>query len=152
MSLRSERLAEIREHIKAESSHDMQALLAGMTSDCFNDVAAVPKPFRGPKRVAERYRNHWAGFPDFKVRVKRLLAVGENTIVTENEWSGTHRGKFLGYAPTGKYVRVRALVVWHFKGKRLWGETVFFDMGGLLQKMGARISIPRNRRKSKRRH
>lgn len=56
MSLRSERLAEIREHIKAESSHDMQALLAGMTSDCFNDVAAVPKPFRGPKRVAERYR------------------------------------------------------------------------------------------------
>ena len=57
MSLRSQRLAEIREHIKAESSHDMKALLAGMTGDCFNDVAAVPKPFRGPKRVAERYRN-----------------------------------------------------------------------------------------------
>lgn len=151
MSLRSERLAEIREHIKAESSHDMQALLAGMTSDCFNDVAAVPKPFRGPKRVAERYRKHWEGFPDFKVRVKRLLAVGENTIVTENEWSGTHLGKFLGYSPTGKYVRVRALVVWHFKGKKLWGETVFFDVGSLLKKIGARISIPRNRRKAKRR-
>ena len=145
MSLRSQRLAEIREHIKAESSHDMKALLAGMTSDCFNDVAAVPKPFRGPKRVAERYRKHWAGFPDFKVRVKRLLAVGENTIVTENEWSGTHLGKFLGYPPTGKYVRVRALVVWHFKGTRLWGETVFFDMGSLLKKIGARIAIPRNR-------
>jgi hypothetical protein len=47
---------------------------------------------------------------------------------------------------------VRALVVWHFKGKRLWGETVFFDMGSLLKKIGARISIPRNRRKAKRRH
>src|SRR6516165_2058673 len=151
MTLRSQRLAEIREHIKAESSHDMKALLAGMTSDCFNDVAAVPKPFRGPKRVAERYRKHWAGFPDFKVRVKRLLAVGESTIVTENEWSGTHLGKFLGYPPTGKYVRVRALVVWHFKGKRLWGETVFFDMGSLLKRIGARISIPRNRRRTKRR-
>ena len=151
MSLRSQRLAEIREHIKAESSHDMKALLAGMTSDCFNDVAAEPKPFRGPKRVAERYRKHWAGFPDFKVRVKRLLAVGEDAIVTENEWSGTHLGNFLGYPPTGKYVRVRALVVWHFKGKRLWGETVFFDMGGLLKKIGARITIPRNRREAKRR-
>jgi steroid delta-isomerase-like uncharacterized protein len=136
---------------KAESSHDMKALLAGMTSDCFNDVAAVPKPFRGPKRVAERYQKHWAGFPDFKVRVKRLLAVGENAIVTENEWSGTHLGNFLGYPPTGKYVRVRALVVWHFKGKRLWGETVFFDMGGLLKKICARITIPRNRREAKRR-
>ena len=151
MTLRNQRLAEIREHIKAESSHNMKALLAGMTSDCFNDVAAVPKPFRGPKRVAERYRKHWAGFPDFKVRVKRLLAVGENTIVTENEWSGTHLGKFLGYPPTGKYVKVRALVVWHFKGKRLWGETVFFDMGRVLNKIGARITIPRNRRKAKRR-
>ena len=151
MSLRSQRLAEIREHIKAESSHDMKALLAGMTGDCFNDVAAVPKPFRGPKRVAERYRKHWAGFPDFRVRVKRLLAVGENTIVTENEWSGTHLGKFLGYPPTGKYVRVRALVVWHFKGRRLWGETVFFDMGRLLKKIGARVTIPRNRREAKRR-
>src|SRR5215510_2469319 len=63
----------------------------------------------------------------------------------------THRGKFLGYPPTGKYVKVRALVVWHFKGKKLWGETVFFDMGSLLKRIGARISIPRNRRRTKRR-
>src|ERR1700751_2559996 len=88
MSLRSQRLAEIREHIKAESSHDMNALLAGMTSDCFNDVAAVPKPFRGPKRVAERYRKHWAGFPDFTVRVKRLLAVGENATLPKMSGAG----------------------------------------------------------------
>jgi steroid delta-isomerase-like uncharacterized protein len=151
MSLRSQRLAEIREHIKAESTHDMKALLAGMTSDCFNDVASVPKPFRGAKRVAERYRKHWAGFPNFKVRVRRLLAVGTDTIVTENEWSGTHLGKFLGYPPTGKHVKVRALVVWHFKGKRLWGETVFFDMGRVLKEIGARITFPRKRRRATRR-
>jgi steroid delta-isomerase-like uncharacterized protein len=151
MSLRAQRLAEIREHIKAESTHNMEALLEGMTGDCFNDVASVPKPFRGPKRVAERYSKHWAGFPDFKVRVKRWLAMGDDTIVTENEWSGTHLGKFLGYPPTGKHVKVRALVVWHFKGKRLWGETVFFDMGMILKKIGARITIPRRWRKTKQR-
>jgi len=151
MSLREERLAEIRKHIKAESTHDMKALLKGMTEDCFNDVASVAKPFVGPKRVAERYRKHWAGFPDFKVRVKRLLAVGDDTIVTENEWSGTHLGTFLGYPPTGKRVKVRALVVWHFKGKRLWGETVFFDVGMILKKIGARITIPRRPSKEPRR-
>jgi len=135
MTLRSQRLAEIREHIKAESSHDMKALLAGMTSDCFNDVAAVPKPFRGPKRVAERYQQHWAGFPDFKVRVKRLLAVGENTIVTENEWSGTHLGKFLGHPPTGKYVKVRALVVWHSKGRGFGEKQSFSTWADFLKKL-----------------
>lgn len=148
MSLREQRFAEIREHVVAESTQNIEALLKGMTKDCFNDVASVPKPFKGPKKVAERYRKHWAGFPDFKVRVKRVLAVSDDTIVTENEWSGTHLGTFLGYAPTGKHVRVRALVVWHFKGKRLWGETVFFDMGLILKKIGARITIPRKRRGS----
>src|SRR5262249_25002939 len=88
------------------------------------------------------YRKYWAGFPDFKVRVKRLLAVGENTIVTENECSGTHLGKFLCYPPTGKYVRLLALGVWHFKGKRLRVETVFFDMARVLKKIGDRITIP----------
>ena len=62
MSLREQRFAEIREHIKAESTQDIEALVKGMTSDCFNDIASVPKPFKGPKRVAERYRKHWAGF------------------------------------------------------------------------------------------
>jgi len=116
MRIPKRRLAVLREHINAESSHDMKALLEGMTSDCFNDVVCVSKPFVGPKRVAERYRKHWAGFPDFKVRVKRFLAADEKSIVTENEWRGTHLGKFLGLEPTGKRVRVRALVVWHFKG------------------------------------
>ena len=149
MSLRAQRLAEIREHIKAESTHDMKALLDGMTRDCFNDVAAIAKPFVGSRRVAERYSKHWAGFPDFRVRVKRLLAVDNRAIVTENEWSGTHLGTFLGYPATGKRVKVRALVVWHFKGKKLWGETVFFDMGMILKKIGARITIPRGRRKAR---
>ena len=147
MRIPKRRLAVLQEHINAESSHDMRALLDGMTSDCFNDVASVPKPFVGPKKVAERYRKHWAGFPDFKVRVKRILAADEKCIVTENEWSGTHLGKFLGLPPTGKRVRVRALVVWHFKGNKLWGETVFFDMGSIQKQVGAKVTAPAAHRK-----
>jgi steroid delta-isomerase-like uncharacterized protein len=139
MRIPKKRLAVLREHIKAESTHNMEELLAGMTADCFNDVCCVPKPFVGPKRVAERYRNHWAGFPDFKVRVKRFLAADDKSIVTENEWSGTHRGAFLGLQPSGKHVRVRALVVWHFRGNKLWGETVFFDLGSIQKQIGAKV-------------
>ena len=140
MRIPKKRLAVLREHINAESSHDMKALLEGMTSDCFNDVVCVSKPFVGPKRVAERYRKHWAGFPDFKVRVKRFLAADEKSIVTENEWRGTHLGKFLGLEPTGRRVRVRALVVWHFRGNKLRGETVFFDMGSIQKQLGVKVA------------
>jgi steroid delta-isomerase-like uncharacterized protein len=142
------RMATLSEHIRAESAHDMAGVLHGFTGKCFNDIACVPKPFVGRKQVAERYRKHWEGFPDFKVRVRRLLAVDDKCIVTENEWTGTHCGTFMGLRPTGKRVRVRALVVWHFKGDKLLGETVFFDMGSIQRQIGARVTTPRRRKRA----
>ena len=78
MKVSEKRMAVLRDHIRAESGHDMQALLAGMTSDCFNDVVGVAKPFVGPEQTAERYRKHWEGFPDFTVRVRRILCSDES--------------------------------------------------------------------------
>jgi steroid delta-isomerase-like uncharacterized protein len=143
MKISAERMAVLREHVRAESEHAIDVLLAGMTSDCFNDVAGVPRPFMGPEQTAERYRKHWEGFPDFTVRVRRVLCVDESCVVTENEWRGTHLGTFLDWPATGKPVRMRAIVVWHFKGDELWGETIFFDNVSLLQQIGAKIDIPR---------
>ena len=77
MLVSAKRMAVLREHIRAESEHDMDALLGGMTPDCFNDVVGVPKPFVGPEQTAERYRKHWEGFPDFTVRVRRVLCADE---------------------------------------------------------------------------
>ncbi len=142
MKISEKRMAVLREHIRAESEHDMEALIAGMTADCFNDVVGVAKPFVGPEQTAERYRKHWEGFPDFSVRVRRIICCDESCVVTENEWRGTHLGTFLGWPATGKPVRMRALVVWHFKGDELWGETVFFDNASLLKQIGASIDIP----------
>jgi steroid delta-isomerase-like uncharacterized protein len=142
MQISAKRLETLREHIRAESEHDMETLIKGMTTDCFNDVAGSPKPFVGPEQTAERYRKHWEGFPDFSVRVRRVLCSDENTVVTENEWRGTHLGTFLGWPATGKPVRMRAIVVWHFKGDDLWCETVFFDNASLLKQIGATIDVP----------
>jgi hypothetical protein len=64
----------------------MDALIGGMTQDCFNDVVGAPEPFVGPAQTAERYRKHWEGFPDFAVRVRRILCADESCVVTENVW------------------------------------------------------------------
>jgi steroid delta-isomerase-like uncharacterized protein len=135
-------MAILREHVRAESEHDIDALIGGMTPDCFNDVVGVLEPFVGPLQTAERYRKHWEGFPDFTVRIRRILCADEWCVVTENEWRGTHLGTFLGWPATGKSVRMRAIVVWHFKGDALWGETIFFDNASLLKQIGVQIEIP----------
>src|SRR5580704_11096648 len=74
MPISAKRMAILREHVRAESVHDMDALIGGMTQDCFNDVVGVPEPFVGPAQTAERYRKHWEGFPDFAVRVRRIAS------------------------------------------------------------------------------
>jgi steroid delta-isomerase-like uncharacterized protein len=142
MMISAKRMAVLQEHVRAESAHDMDALIGGMTPDCFNDVTGAPEPFTGPAQTAERYRKHWEGFPDFTVRVRRILCADETCVVTENEWRGTHLGTFMGWPATGKPVRMRAIVVWHFKGDSLWGETIFFDNASLLRQIGAEIEIP----------
>ena len=141
-------MATLREHIRAESAHDMAGVLHGFTGKCFNDIACVPKPFVGRKQVAERYRKHWEGFPDFEGPGTRVSDRPYVRPVTENEWTGTHRGTFMGLRPTGKRLRVRALVVWHFKGDKLLGETVFFDMGSIQRQIGARVTTPRRRKRA----
>lgn len=107
-----------------------------MTRDCVCAVNISPRPFIGPKAVADRYLQQWRGFPDFKVRVRRIVTEGPRYVVTENEWRGTHRGPFLGIHPTGKRAKVRACVLWEFRGSRLRAETVYFDLATVLTQIG----------------
>ena len=136
-AIRNARRKVIREHIRQESTRDLKGLLAGMTKDCVCAVNISPKPFVGPKAVADRYLQQWRGFPDFKVRVRKIVAEGTNYVVTENEWRGTHRGPFFGFAPTGRRARVRACVLWEFRGSRLRAETIYFDLATVLSQVGA---------------
>ena len=150
-AIRNARRKIIREHIRQESTQDLTGLLAGMTKDCVCAVNISPRPFVGPTAVADRYLQQWRGFPDFKVRVRKIVAEGTNYVVTENEWRGTHRGPFFGFAPTGKRARVRACVLWEFRGSRLRAETIYFDLATVLSQVGA-INLKKLAAASRRRY
>lgn len=125
---------EIEQHLHAESTQDLEALLAGMTVDCYNLVMCDPSPlYLGPEEVARRYRGLWATFPDLEVQLRRVVAIEGSIAVTEHRLSGTHRGPLFGIAPTGRKLTVDTCVVWEFVGTRVRGETVYFDLATLLR-------------------
>lgn len=131
-------VAGIGEHLRAESAQDLDALLAGMTDDCFNIVVCDPSPlYQGPEEVARRYRQLWGALPDLEVRLRRVVAIDWPMVVTEHLLSGTHRGPLFGVAPTGRHLSVETCVVWEFDGDRVRGETVYFDLATLLRQAGA---------------
>lgn len=130
-------VAEIHSHLEAENAQDLDALLDGMTADCFNLV--VPDPQRlyaGPEEVARRYRGLWTTFPDLKVEMRRIVSVGENVAVSEHMLSGTHDGALFGVPATGKHVEVETAVVWDVVDGRIRGETVYFDVATMLRQVG----------------
>jgi steroid delta-isomerase-like uncharacterized protein len=133
-------VAEIHSHLAAESTQDLEALLTGMTEDCYNLVLCDPSPlYRGPEAVARRYRGLWTAFPDLQVRLRRVVAVDGELAVTEHTLSGTHGGLLFGVAPTGRRVQVDTVVIWEFAGERIRGETVYFDLATMLRQVGALV-------------
>jgi steroid delta-isomerase-like uncharacterized protein len=133
-------VAEIHSHLSAESTQDLEALLTGMTEDCYNLVMCDPSPlYQGPEAVARRYRGLWAALPDLQVRLRRVVAVGRELAVTEHTLSGTHHGPLFGVAPTGCRVQVDTVVIWEFAGERIRGETVYFDLATMLRQVGALV-------------
>ena len=131
-------LKEIEEHLEAESTQNLGALLEGMTGDCFNYVVCDPyqRSYVGPEQVTIRYQNLWRALPDLRVVLRRLVAIDGNLVVTENQLSGTHAGSLFGVPGTGKPITVDTTVIWEFRGGMIKGETVYFDLATMLRQIG----------------
>ena len=141
---RDEIIREITDHLAAESAQDLDALLAGMTQDCYNLVVCDPSPlYQGPREVARRYQGLWAALPDLQVRLRRIVAIEGERAVTEHTLSGTHRGPLFGVAPTGRFLQVDTAVIWEFAGQQIRGETVYFDLATMLRQTGA-LTLPQD--------
>jgi len=91
-------------------------------------------------KAARRRRN--AVFPDWSVRVEDLIAEGDKVVVRATG-SGTHRGEFMGIAPTGTRVSVTWIAIYRVKDGKLAEHWQNIDELGLLKQLGAGLSLPR---------
>ncbi|MFE0510520.1 ester cyclase [Streptomyces sp. NPDC058964] len=82
------------------------------------------------------------GFPDLHVTIEDMSAHA-NYVVIHNTWRGTHKGEFLGMAPTGQYIEFKGVVVWRLLDNGLiaerWGIGV---EGNMLEVLGMRRLAP----------
>ncbi len=76
-----------------------------------------------------------SAFPDFRLTAEDLIAEGDRVAVRYT-MTGTHRGEFMGAAPTGNQIKVSGMEVARFAGGKVvehWGNT---DTLGLMQQLG----------------
>ena len=96
----SERQAIARRHLEMENAYRLQETLDTLTPDCVFEDMALGERVQGHPAAAAYYQRWWKGFPDL-TWVPQRRAFTEDGVVSELIVRGTHRGDYLGIAPTG---------------------------------------------------
>lgn len=90
---------------------------------------------RGPEAVKHHVNEWLAAFPDLRFTVEGMIAEGDR-VSTVSVLRGTHTGRWLGLAPTGKRVEIRMMVVQRVADDKIVEDWVLVESLGLLQQLG----------------
>ncbi|OUL80228.1 ester cyclase [Paraburkholderia hospita] len=134
--LRTRREAVVDAHIEAEAvSHDVKAALATFRKPRY-EVPAVGLIADGADAVEGLLNQLLAAFPDFWLK-KDTVHHGDDVVVIEARFGGTHRGVWAGIAATEKPMEVQSALIFVFDCADLICEKVYFDHATILRQLGS---------------
>lgn len=100
-------------------------------------VEQVPLPGQGPgiEGLKDALRGLRQAFPDMHWTVQEQIAEGDK-VVSRFEWTGTHRGTFLGVPATDRAVTVWGVVIDRLHGGKIKDTRIIMDTLGLMTQLG----------------
>lgn len=106
-------------------------------------VEQVPLPGQGPglEGLKDALHGLRAAFPDMHWTVQEQIAE-DDKVVSRFEWTGTHRGTFLGVPATDRPVTVWGMVIDRLEGERIKDTRIIMDTLGLMMQLGV-VSPPK---------
>jgi steroid delta-isomerase-like uncharacterized protein len=123
------------EAVNTGNLQEFYELVADSSVD--HDPARDQEP--GPNGYIVFFTMMRTAFPDFKLTVEQLVA-DEDNVAFAYTATGTHKGDFMGVAPTGKSIKIRGMQISKFEdGKMIerWGSS---DELGLLKQIGVALT------------
>jgi steroid delta-isomerase-like uncharacterized protein len=107
------------------------------TTFVLHDPFAPPGLPTGPQGMKDYVYDPWfAAFPDAQVTIEDQIAEGDK-VVARFTMRGTHRGAFMGLAPTGKHVTLTGIGIFRVEEGKIAEFWENVDVLGLLQQLGA---------------
>ncbi len=123
---------------EAVSSGDLQALNEIFSADVVEHDPA-PDQGKGPEGFIKFFSMMRTAFPDLKVTVDHIVQ-DENNLAMAYKIHGTHKGDFMGIAPTGKSFEARGMQIGRYENGKIverWGSS---DELGLVKQLGATLN------------
>ncbi len=89
----------------------------------------------GPENTKQVFAAMRAALPDVHSTVELMVGEGDK-VAAQVTSRGTHKGEFMGIAPTGKQVTVTAIGIYSFAGSKLEEAWIQMDELGMLRQLG----------------
>ncbi len=99
------------------------------------DHAAPPGTPPGPEGFKQMPGMFLNAFPDLNITIEDMIAEGDK-VVGRFAFRGTHRGEFMGIAPTGKQVNVTGIEINRIVDGKFVEHWENFDELGMMQQLG----------------
>jgi steroid delta-isomerase-like uncharacterized protein len=107
-----------------------------VTPDHVTHDTSTPEHLPGPEGERQLVNLVRGAFPDGRITIEDLVAEGDRVAV---RWTfrGTHRGDFMGIAPTGKEVEMGAMDLFRVAGGKIAETWSNVDMMTMMHQLGA---------------
>lgn len=113
---------------------EINACLARMADDFVMNLAGAPEPMIGKAAWRSNLEYLLSAFPDFQVRVDDAFGAGDR-VTCLMTMSGTHRGDFLGHAPSGRRVEFASHEVYRVTDGVIAEEWILSDLFSLVSQI-----------------
>ncbi|MEJ2131982.1 MAG: ester cyclase [Gammaproteobacteria bacterium] len=91
---------------------------------------------RGLEGAAEIYDTYASAFPDAKISIDQVLAVGEY-VVAKTTFTGTHSAPLRDTPASGKKVSVSSIAIYRIDRAKIVSEDIVWDTLALATQIGA---------------
>jgi steroid delta-isomerase-like uncharacterized protein len=120
---------------RAWNAHDPDAIAAIFAEDAEIVDVMTGEVITGRDAIRDQAAARFAAFPDFRLE-RRMLLIDGATNADQWVMTGTHKGDFLGLAPTGRRVEVAGATFSEFgDGGLVVRDTHYIDVGALLRQL-----------------
>lgn len=132
-----EMIALVEQHLKAEGAGDVEGAVAVYTDDIVHDGVGMPgSPRTGKDAARDFYRYLTANFrTEGEKPLNRFFDA--DTMILEQEMTGTVIGEMVGIPGNGRRVTFRILHVFGFRDGLISREQVWIDSGAIVAQLTA---------------
>ena len=107
-----------------------------VAADLIEHSPFVPGQAPGRQGALALFTMIRAAFPDLRFTVEDMVAEGDK-VVARGTMSGTHKGEFMGIAPSGKQMTVDIIEILRITGGKMVEHWNVVDSLGMMQQLGA---------------